>query len=232
MKTISMTAALMLAAPLLVVSAAHAGAREVHMFDSVPSVEELQANLAPEAPHHSRSIEIAAPAAAPAAAAASRPASYVASGATAGVTAAQTTAKAEPATAEPAAPAKAEAAARRHGPAAPTTVGFHIQFAFNSTAILAPSRPFLDQLGKVMQARPDLAVAVEGHTDAVGGDAYNMELSKRRAASVKAYLVETWKVAPDRLDVEGRGKSEPLVADPYAPENRRVQFRPLTRPAS
>lgn len=218
MKTASMTAALLLAAPVLAFSTLHARASEVRMYESVPSVEQLQEDLAP---HRTRSIEIAPQAAAPAPGPASRPAAYVSDAPAA-------TPKAETAT-QPQA-AKPVAPAPRHAPAAaPVTVGFHIQFAFDSAEILAQSRPFLDQLGKVLTAEPRLSVAVEGHTDATGGDAYNLALSKRRAESVKAYLTQVWKVAPERLTVEGQGKSEPLVANPYAPENRRVQFRPLAQ---
>jgi OmpA-OmpF porin, OOP family len=219
MKTLSMTAALLLAAPPLAFSTPYARASEVRMYESPPSVEQLQEDLAP---HRTRSIEIAAPAAAPAPSPASHPAAYVPSEAPA----ASQKSEAAPQTeaAKPAAGTPRHAAART-----PVTVGFHIQFAFDSADILAQSRPFLDQLGKVLAAEPRLSVVVEGHTDATGGDAYNLALSKRRAESVKAYLTQVWKVAPERLTVEGKGKGEPLVTNPYAPENRRVQFRPLTQ---
>jgi len=200
MKCSSITAAVLLAVPLWEGSTglALASAREVRMFDTPPSVEELQQDLAP---HRSRSIEIPG----------------VASPAPAAVNDSR-----QPAAQVTDAPAKPVAQEK------PVTVGFHIQFAFNSVQILAESRPFLDQLGKVMQAEPKLSVAIEGHTDAKGGDAYNMTLSKRRAESVKAYLVRTWSLDPNRMTVEGKGKIQPLVADPFAAENRRVQFRPLS----
>jgi outer membrane protein OmpA-like peptidoglycan-associated protein len=111
--------------------------------------------------------------------------------------------------------------------AAPTTIGFRIPFAFNSAELLPEGRPFLDQLGQVMQSEPQLSLAVEGHTDAHGGDAYNKVLSQKRAKAVQAYLVHTWHVDASRLSVVGKGKAEPLTADPFDAENRRVQFRPL-----
>jgi outer membrane protein OmpA-like peptidoglycan-associated protein len=154
------------------------------------------------APPRTRSIEIGGTAAATPAA----------------VPTAQKAAYSEPARTEPA--------------KAPKTVGFHIQFAFDSAGILPQSRPFLDQVGKVMQLEPRLAMEVEGYTDAKGSDSYNMALSQRRAEAVKDYLVQSWHVSADRLDAVGKGKAEPLVADPLAPENRRVQFRPANAPAS
>jgi outer membrane protein OmpA-like peptidoglycan-associated protein len=68
---------------------------------------------------------------------------------------------------------------------------------------------------------------VEGHTDAIGTDAYNIELSQRRAAAVKQYLVTVHGIEPERLKHIGFGKYRPIEgADPFAAENRRVQFRP------
>jgi len=205
MKCSSITAAVLLAVPLWEGSSslALASAREVRMFDTPPSVEELQQDLAPR---RSRSIEIPG----------------VASPAPAAVNDSR-----QPAAQITETPAKPVAQEKPAKPAKPVTVGFHIQFAFNSVQILPESRAFLDQLGKVMQVEPKLSVAIEGHTDAKGGDDYNLALSKRRAESVKAYLVQTWSLDASRMTVEGKGKSEPLVADPYAAENRRVQFRPV-----
>jgi len=70
------------------------------------------------------------------------------------------------------------------------------------------------------------SVMIQGHTDAVGSDFYNEELSQRRALAVKRYLVATHGIDPSRLRTMGVGKYEPLPGrDPFAPENRRVQFR-------
>jgi OmpA-OmpF porin, OOP family len=67
----------------------------------------------------------------------------------------------------------------------------------------------------------------EGHTDSQGDDAYNQELSERRAGAVRQYLIETYGIAADRLEAEGFGESRP-VADNETPEgrqqNRRVEL--------
>lgn len=192
-------AALLLAVPALT-GAARAG--EVVMLDHTPSVEELRSYLAPEPERRTRGIEIVGqPAARPMAA-----------------TQAATGTPMPETTPQPAPQPAAEA---------PTTIGFRIPFALNSAELLPEGRPFLDQLGQVMQSEPNLSLAVEGHTDARGTDAYNMTLSQKRAKAVQGYLSQVWHIPAQRLNVVGKGKSEPLTADPLDAENRRVQFRPL-----
>ena len=72
----------------------------------------------------------------------------------------------------------------------------------------------------------DQKVVIEGHTDAVGSEQYNEELSQRRAQSVRRYLVATHGIEASRLQAVGLGEHDPLPGrDPLAGENRRVQFR-------
>ena len=64
---------------------------------------------------------------------------------------------------------------------------------------------------------------IEGHTDSVGSDAYNMRLSVERAETVKAYLSSEFGVDPRRLVIVGKGESEPMGGRaPDDPINRRV----------
>lgn len=65
---------------------------------------------------------------------------------------------------------------------------------------------------------------VEGHTDARGGDKYNMTLSTERAVAVVRYL-EKKKVPADRLQAVGFGKSAPRTSNPFDSENRRVELK-------
>jgi len=118
---------------------------------------------------------------------------------------------------------RVQAAARQVEQEAPGAVGFHINFAFNSSAIPRVNQPQLDRIVQLMHEVPTLVITIEGHTDAVGSADYNLDLSRQRALAVARYLVMQG-VDPDRLEAVGKGKSEPLTADPYAPENRRVQF--------
>lgn len=216
-------AALLLSLPVLLGSVASAAADEVRMLDNMPSVEELRGYLVPEAPRRTRSIEIVGSMV--------RPPSGQASGYAKAAATSAMPSNAYPAqqAAAPTAPVVEEVAPEEEPEAtpaaAPTTIGYRIQFAFDSAEILPVSQPFLDQLGKLLSEEGELALVVEGHTDARGGEDYNLALSKRRAEAVKAYLAHTWEVSADRLVVEGKGESNPMTANGEAPENRRVQFR-------
>ncbi|MCU0831472.1 MAG: OmpA family protein [Rhizobiaceae bacterium] len=64
---------------------------------------------------------------------------------------------------------------------------------------------------------------VEGHTDAMGTEAYNMDLSEARALAVTQFLVER-DIDPARIIAIGHGKLKPRVDDPYDPANRRVEL--------
>jgi outer membrane protein OmpA-like peptidoglycan-associated protein len=103
-----------------------------------------------------------------------------------------------------------------------------IQFDTGKDTIKKPSYKVLDQVVKLLQQHPELKkVRVEGHTDNVGGAAYNKDLSERRAASVVRYLVEKG-IARGRLDAAGFGFEQPVASNATAlgrAKNRRVEFR-------
>ena len=111
-------------------------------------------------------------------------------------------------------------------PESPPSVDLAVNFAFNSAELTTDAEITLSNLG---QALGDARLAgyrfkIEGHTDSVGSDAYNLALSDRRAASVKTYLVRHHAIDPARLDAVGYG--ERRLADPGDPEaaiNRRVR---------
>jgi outer membrane protein OmpA-like peptidoglycan-associated protein len=103
-------------------------------------------------------------------------------------------------------------------------VGFRINFALNSAVVPPAYERHIDQIGELLRQEPDLKLLVEGHTDALGSDEYNLELSKRRALSVARYLVAHHGIEPERLQIAGKGKTEPLLDNAYDPGNRRVQF--------
>jgi outer membrane protein OmpA-like peptidoglycan-associated protein len=124
----------------------------------------------------------------------------------------------------PAAAAPADNDAQRVRAAA---LALPVQFGFDSADILPGARAQLDALAQGIRLLPALkTVVIEGHTDAVGTDQYNEQLSQRRAYAVKRYLVAEHHIDPSRLRAIGLGKYEPLPGkDPLAAENRRVQFR-------
>ena len=109
----------------------------------------------------------------------------------------------------------------------PSSLALPVQFAFDSADILPAAKPQLDALAAGIRLLPAAqTVVIEGHTDAAGSEQYNEQLSLRRAFSVKRYLVASQGIAPERLSAVGLGESAMLPgSDPYAPENRRVQFR-------
>lgn len=111
-------------------------------------------------------------------------------------------------------------------PAPAPSISMQIQFAFGSDQIAESSRRSIDNLAAALTSDElkSKRFTVAGHTDAVGSVDYNMRLSQRRAASVKAYLVSHG-VEPSRLRTVGKGPTELLnQADPRAAENRRVEI--------
>lgn len=109
------------------------------------------------------------------------------------------------------------------------TVGMMIQFDFDSFTIKPESYPDLNEIGKMMNMvnLTEKKLVIEGHTDAVGAEAYNIYLSANRALAVKKYLMENHQIAPDRLQISGKGELELLSGiQPDDSKNRRVQFSP------
>ena len=107
------------------------------------------------------------------------------------------------------------------------SVGMPVLFHFGKTTLVDSSKPFLDSIGKLLQqsAYAREILIIEGHTDAVGHDRTNFKLSERRALAVKEYLVNEYSIDPLRLFTEGKGERQLYnVANPYAGENRRVEF--------
>lgn len=86
-----------------------------------------------------------------------------------------------------------------------------VTFAFNKSVLERRTRRALDKQAAWLRANPDVRVRVTGHTDLVGGEAYNDRLGFRRARAVSRYLVQRG-VARSRIDaVESRGEREPIV---------------------
>lgn len=100
-------------------------------------------------------------------------------------------------------------------------------FELDSAVIRAESYALLDEVAETLLAHPEIAlVEVQGHTDDQGRDAYNLELSEKRAKAVLDYLVRSG-VSADRLTSKGYGESQPLmngVSEDARAANRRVEF--------
>lgn len=109
-------------------------------------------------------------------------------------------------------------------------VTYGIRFPTGSDVVLPESAPVLRQVASYMEARPDVKLRITGHTDNVGAAAGNLDLSKRRAASVAKVLSSDFGIAAERFATDGRGDTQ-AVASNAKPEgramNRRVEFAKL-----
>jgi outer membrane protein OmpA-like peptidoglycan-associated protein len=106
-------------------------------------------------------------------------------------------------------------------------VTYGIYFDFNKDTLKPESEPVLKEIAQAMTDNPDWKLTVEGHTDNIGGDTYNLDLSKRRAAAVKQALVTQYNIAPDRLQTGGFGASRPVETNDTLEgraRNRRVEL--------
>lgn len=102
-----------------------------------------------------------------------------------------------------------------------------IQFEFDKADITPDSYPTLDRIAILLAAHPRLHLYVMAHTDSVGSEEYNLDLSERRAKEVKGYLVRKG-VPPPFVRYKGLGFSRPLqdnATDEGRTKNRRVEFR-------
>jgi outer membrane protein OmpA-like peptidoglycan-associated protein len=102
-----------------------------------------------------------------------------------------------------------------------------IYFSFNSDQIRPQSEPTLREIADILKRHPDWKLAIEGHTDAIGSDDSNQELSSRRSAAVKGALAGRYEIDGGRLTTSGRGESAPKDTN-ETPEgrahNRRVEL--------
>ena len=102
-----------------------------------------------------------------------------------------------------------------------------ILFDVNSDRIKGESYGSLKEMAGVLTENADVKVVIVGHTDADGDAAANLDLSRRRAASVKAALATEFKIDAGRMDTDGKGESEPVDKNDTPAgkaNNRRVEF--------
>jgi outer membrane protein OmpA-like peptidoglycan-associated protein len=105
-------------------------------------------------------------------------------------------------------------------------IDLDIQFDYNSDKITSTSMPSVQALGQALSnaSLKGSTFVVAGHTDAIGGEAYNQDLSERRADTIKRYLSEKYGITGTDLVTVGYGKSKPKDPNaPMDPINRRVQ---------
>lgn len=106
-------------------------------------------------------------------------------------------------------------------------ISYGIYFDSGKDIVKSESYASLKEIAKVLTENPDVKIKIVGHTDSDGNDVLNLDLSKRRAQNVKNSLVKDFSIAAERIQSDGKGKTEPLAPN-TTPEgkakNRRVEF--------
>ena len=106
------------------------------------------------------------------------------------------------------------------------TISLNVQFEFNKATVLSVYGEQLQSIAAAMKAHSDIELVLEGHTDSRGSDAYNIDLSSRRAAAVKQKLAADYGIDADRISSVGYGESRPIASnqtDEGRARNRRVE---------
>ncbi len=105
---------------------------------------------------------------------------------------------------------------------------FHgVFFDFNKATIKAAYTNTFDNAIKILQLNPSLTVEIQGHTDSIGSEDYNLDLSEKRAESVKQLLVDSG-ISSSRITTKGFGESKPVASnqtDEGRAHNRRVFYK-------
>jgi len=105
------------------------------------------------------------------------------------------------------------------------TVRLDVEFEFDKAVVRAIYGDELQAVANAMKVHDDITLALEGHTDSRGSEAYNQGLSERRAAAVKAKIVEDYGIDPNRITTVGYGESRPIETNDTEEgraQNRRV----------
>jgi len=101
-----------------------------------------------------------------------------------------------------------------------------VLFDFNKYTLRPAAREKLAKISGIVLSHPGLRLEVDGYTDSIGGDDYNMKLSENRADGVRSYLIGEG-IAPDDISSKGFGKDDPVASNDTAAgrqKNRRVEM--------
>jgi OmpA-OmpF porin, OOP family len=106
-------------------------------------------------------------------------------------------------------------------------VSYGIYFDVNKDVVKSESFGTIKQIADVLKENADVKIKIVGHTDSDGDDKSNLDLSQRRAASVKSVLVKEFGIDASRIETDGKGESEPVAKNDSVINkalNRRVEF--------
>ena len=107
-----------------------------------------------------------------------------------------------------------------------------VHFEFDRSRLTPLGRRVLDEAAQKLKDNPGLTAEIEGHTDSIGTELYNLGLGKRRAEVVKGYLVLRHQLDPRQMSTLSYGESRPIADNRTAQGralNRRVEFKVLVR---
>jgi len=107
------------------------------------------------------------------------------------------------------------------------TMAAPIYFGFDRSDLTAEARTALEAKFAILSANPAMRIMIEGHTDDLGSDEYNLALGQRRAAAAKRFLVQR-EVNEDRIEIASFGEERPSctdATDECRGRNRRDEFR-------
>ena len=107
---------------------------------------------------------------------------------------------------------------------APILMPTDLLFDYNSPDLKMEALASLQKLGLLIQRNPNAQFVIEGHTDSFGSEEYNLDLSRKRADSVKAWLTENMGLHPEAIQTVGFGESRLL-----APENGTIEEQQINR---
>lgn len=105
-------------------------------------------------------------------------------------------------------------------------ITLHMEFEFNKTTVLEEYYPDIGEIAEKMVEYPDSTLLLEGHTDNIGLDSYNQDLSRSRAEAVMQVLVTEFGIDPSRIRTTGMGASQPIAdnsTEEGRAQNRRVE---------
>jgi outer membrane protein OmpA-like peptidoglycan-associated protein len=101
-----------------------------------------------------------------------------------------------------------------------------VLFDFNKSSLRQAAREKLAKISGIILSHPGLLLEVDGYTDSIGTDEYNMKLSEQRAGGVRSYLIGEG-ISPDTISARGFGKDNPVASNETAAgrqKNRRVEM--------
>ena len=106
-------------------------------------------------------------------------------------------------------------------------ISYGIYFDVNKDVVKPESYPSIKEIAAILKDNPDVKIKIVGHTDSDGDDKANLDLSKRRAASVKNVLLNEFSIDAARIETDGKGEGEPVAPNDNVTNkslNRRVEF--------